>query len=255
MYDLTGKVALVTGGSQGIGLGISEALAKGGAKVFIVDISEETTKIAVNELTNKGLNVSYQICDVQNIGAMNYTFQKIKDEEGHFDILMNNAGVNRRKFSFDYSEDDWDFIININLKSCYFNTINAAKIMQSQKWGRIINTCSITAFMVQAVRSIYGISKAGVLQLTKYLAREYATMGITVNGIAPGWVRTPLNTQYYREHPDEEKAVLAAIPMGCPALPEDIGAAARFLASDEAAHITGHTMVIDCGNLLGNGEI
>lgn len=254
MKKLAGKVAVITGGSQGIGFGISEELAKAGAKIFIIDIVEEAAQKAVASLTAAGYQAEYRVSDVSDLDKMNSIFQEIAKKEGHLDILMNNAGVNKRSPSFEVTEKDWDFIININLKASYFNAVNAARIMKEQGYGRIVNTCSINAFMTAPVRSVYAISKSGVLSYTKYLAREYAPYGITVNSVAPGLVVTPLNAKYFDEHLDEKEAALAAIPQGEPSSPNDIGAAVCFLVSDEAKHITGHTLVIDGGTLLGNGK-
>lgn len=254
MYELTNKVAVITGGSRGIGFGIAQSLAQGGAKVYILDIAEETAQEAVESLHREGLAAEYRLCDVTRKDAVETQLNDIAYREGHLDIMMNNAGVSRRQHSFECAEDDWDFIMNINLKAVFFNSVAAARIMEQQKYGRIINTCSINAFFTAPVRAIYAASKTGVLTITKYLAREYAPMGITVNGVAPGLVLTPLNSKYYEAHPDELDAALAAIPLAKPATPADIGAAVRFLASDAAGHITGHTIVIDGGTLLGNGK-
>lgn len=254
MKKLAGKIAVVTGGSQGIGFGISEELAKAGAKIFIIDIVEEAAKKAAENLTEAGCQAEYRVSDVSDINKMYGIFQEIAKKEGHLDILMNNAGVSKRSPSFEVTEKDWDFVININLKASYFNAVNAARIMKEQGYGRIVNTCSINAFMTAPVRSVYAISKSGVLSYTKYLAREYAPYGITVNSVAPGLVLTSLNNRYYEENPDEMRATLAAIPQGEPSTPNDIGAAVCFLVSDDAKHITGHTLVIDGGTLLGNGK-
>lgn len=242
---LAGKVALVTGASRGIGKAIACKLAREGAKVIInYNGSKEKAEAVKSEIEAAGGQAEVYQCDVSDYTACETLIQTVIKEEGSLDILVNNAGITKDGLLMKMSEEDFDKVLDTNLKGA-FNTIRfASRQMLKQKSGRIINMSSVVGVSGNAGQANYAASKAGVIGLTKAAARELASRGITVNAIAPGFIETDM-TDVLSDKVKE--ASEAQIPLGHFGKPEDVAAAAAFLASEEARYITGQVLHVDGG--------
>lgn len=245
---LAGKVALVTGASRGIGKAIACKLAREGAKVIInYNGSKEKAEAVKSEIEAAGGQAEVYQCDVSDYTACETFIQTVIKEEGSLDILVNNAGITKDGLLMKMSEEDFDKVLDTNLKGA-FNTIRfASRQMLRQKGGRIINMSSVVGVIGNAGQANYAASKAGVIGLTKAAARELASRGITVNAIAPGFIETDM-TDVLSDKVKE--ASEAQIPLGHFGKPEDVAAAAAFLASEEARYITGQVLHVDGGMVM-----
>lgn len=245
---LAGKVALVTGASRGIGKAIACKLAREGAKVIInYNGSKEKVEAVKSEIEAAGGQAEVYQCDVSDYTACETFIQTVIKEEGSLDILVNNAGITKDGLLMKMSEEDFDKVLDTNLKGA-FNTIRfASRQMLRQKGGRIINMSSVVGVSGNAGQANYAASKAGVIGLTKAAARELASRGITVNAIAPGFIETDM-TDVLSDKVKE--ASEAQIPLGHFGKPEDVAAAAAFLASEEARYITGQVLHVDGGMVM-----
>jgi 3-oxoacyl-[acyl-carrier protein] reductase len=245
MFDLTGKVAIVTGSSRGIGRAIALLLARQGAKVVVNSgRSTEAADQVVAEIRAAGgeaINVS---ADVSVAADAERLIKTAIDTFGRLDILVNNAGTTRDTLLMRMSEDDWDAVMDLNLKGTFHCTKAAVRPMLRAKTGRIINITSVSGLAGNAGQANYAASKAGLVGFTRSVARELASRAITCNAVAPGYVPTALTNVLT----DELKAkAVEAIPLGRTGTPEEIAAAVLYLASDEAAYVTGHVLTIDGG--------
>lgn len=242
---LKGKIALVTGAAKGIGRSIALALAADGATVIVnYNGSRERAEKVVEEIHSLGSDGRAYQCNVADAEAVQTMVKTIIEEYGSLDILVNNAGITRDNLIMRMSEEDFDAVINANLKGC-FHTIKAvSRQMLKQRSGRIINIASVVGILGNAGQANYAASKAGIIGLTKTMARELASRGITVNAIAPGFVDTDM-TQVLSEKVRE--AAEAQIPLGRFGKPEDIADMAAYLASEKASYITGQVISVDGG--------
>lgn len=233
--QLNNKVAIVTGGARGIGLSISQNLAKSGAKVFALGRSENI---------DVGDEITYMQCDVSNLESVQEVFKEIQKETGSIDILVNNAGITKDNLLLRMSEQDFDDVISINLKGV-FNTCKAvSRYMLSQKQGRIINIGSIVGTTGNAGQSNYAASKAGLIGFTKSLAKELAARNILVNLLAPGYIQTDMTGKLTEEQIESFKN---NIPLKRAGQPDDISDVVKFFASDESRYITGQVLHVDGG--------
>ncbi|HXP95750.1 MAG TPA: 2-dehydro-3-deoxy-D-gluconate 5-dehydrogenase KduD [Telmatospirillum sp.] len=245
LFDLTGKVAIVTGANGGIGQGIAVALANAGADIAAVarsDMSETAQLIAA---------AGRRFLPIQADLATTGPIARIVDETvawaGQIDVLVNNAGIIRRADSVDFTEEDWDEVMNVNLKSAFFLTQAVAKRMFAQgQGGKIINIASMLSFQGGIRVPSYTASKSGLAGVTRLLACEWAGKGLNVNAIAPGYFATN-NTQQLRDDPDRNAAILGRIPAGRWGIPSDCGGAAVFLASRAADYVHGIVLPVDGG--------
>lgn len=242
---LEGKVAVVTGASRGIGKAIALKLASQGAKVVInYNGSEEKAKEVQAQIETEGGKAVIYRCDVSDYGACQTFIQDVVKTEGSMDILVNNAGITRDGLLMKMSEEDYDTVLDTNLKGTFHCIRFAARQMLRQRGGRIINLSSVSGILGNAGQANYSASKAGVIGLTKSAARELASRGITVNAVAPGFIETEMTavlTEKVRE------SAVAQIPMGAFGTAEDVAEAVAFLASDSARYITGQTIHVDGG--------
>jgi glucose 1-dehydrogenase len=249
---LQNRVAFVTGATQGIGQAIALRLAEEGADVAINarhdDERAATTRERVRSLGRRCMTV---VCDVSRPTAMREAFERAVEELGPVDILVNNAGVEKHASVLDVTEADYDLVLAVNLKGPFFlSQAFAAMCRRVQRGGRIINISSVHEELPFPNFTPYCLSKGGLKMMTRNLAIELAPMGITVNNIAPGAIDTPINAQLTRD-PKLLAPLLANIPLNRLGAPADVAGAAAFLASDDAAYVTGTTMVVD-GGLLWN---
>lgn len=246
--SLESKSALVTGGARGIGRSIAERLAERGADVAIADVLEDEAAATAKEIAqaNKVRTTALSL-DVRDTQAAKEVIDKVIAEFGKIDILVNNAGVTRDDLIMRMGEDDWDFVIDVNLKGAWNCAKAVVRPMMKQRSGRIINVTSVSGLAGQAGQSNYSSSKAGLVGLTKSLARELATRNITVNAVAPGLIPTTLTQDLPQELTD---VLIGAIPLGRLGTTEDIAAAVAFFASDEAAYITGQVLCVDGGMVM-----
>jgi 3-oxoacyl-[acyl-carrier protein] reductase len=245
---LEGKVALVTGASRGIGKAIAIMLAQRGADIavnFAGNVAAaEATVAEIKALGRKAILVK---ADVANTAACADMVEEVIKEFGHLDILVNNAGITRDTLLLRMKEEDWDAVLNTNLKSVFNCTKAVVKYMMKARSGRIVNISSVVGVIGNAGQANYAAAKAGILGFTKTVAKEVASRGITVNAVAPGFV----NTDMTKVLPEKVVANLkAAIPMAKLAEPEDIAKAVAFLVSDDAAYITGQTLHVDGGMVM-----
>ncbi len=242
------QVAIITGAGRGIGHAIALQLASEGARVAVVSRTELNALKTADEINAKhaGMAKAYAV-DVANHAAVKELTEKIVADFSRIDVLVNNAGLTRDGLSMRMSEDDWDIVLNTNLKGA-FNFIQAVqRTMLRQKSGRIINIASVAGLMGNAGQANYVASKAGLIGLTKTIAREMASRGITVNAVAPGFISTDMTDVL----PENIKtSVVAQIPLGSFGQPADIAAAVAFLASTEAKYITGQCLTVDGGMVM-----
>ncbi len=242
MINLTGKVALVTGSSRGIGQATALRLSKAGAAVYVnFSKDSEGAENTVKLLQNGGGTVCADVSDSDAVKAM---FKKIRDESGGVDILVNNAGVLIDEFMMFIKDESWERTIDVNMKGTLYCMKAAARGMISKKWGRIINISSAAGLVGDSQRVHYSGAKAGIIGMTKAAAREMAAYNVTVNAIAPGLIDTELIIEG-----DEKKKekLLGRIPLGRRGEPEDVAGAVLFLASEEASYITGQVLGVDGG--------
>ena len=251
-FDLGGQVAMVTGCFSGIGAGIALALAKAGCDIVGVDRSApDETGEAVRALGRKFTGIEADLSNIQNIPEV---MRKALAGAGQVDILVNNAGIIRRADSIDFSEADWDDVMNINVKAVFFLSQAVARQMierstrfgEAWRGGKIINIASLLSFQGGIRVPSYTASKSGVLGITRLMANEWAGKGINVNAIAPGYIETN-NTEALRQDADRADAILQRIPAGRWGQPADLGGAAVFLASSAADYVHGHTLAVDGG--------
>lgn len=243
---LANKVALVTGGSRGIGRAIALALAKEGAHVVVnyagnQAAAEETAKLITDV---GGISPMLLQFDVAQSSQVDEGFAKIKEQLGTVHILVNNAGISKDGLLLRYKDDDWMQTINTNLSGTFYCARAAAKLMIKNRWGRIVNISSVVGETGNAGQVSYSAAKAGVLGMTKTLARELASRAITVNAVTPGYIETDMNSYFSDEI---KKKMLEEIPLGHAGNADDIAAAVAFLVSEEARYITGHTLAVNGG--------
>ena len=244
MFSLKNKVAVVTGASRGIGKSITETLAKAGAHVVCASRTKNDLDSLVNSLNGQGLSTSYFSCDVSRFEDFKSLIDDTVSNHDSIDILINNAGITKDTLIMRMTENDWDTVIDINLKGVFNGIKCVTRQMMKQKYGRIINISSIVGLIGNPGQVNYAASKAGIIGLSKATAKELASRNITVNTIAPGYISTEMSDAI------EEKTkenLLNQIPLGRIGSPEDIANMALYLASDQAGYITGQTIAIDGG--------
>lgn len=242
--ELEGQIALVTGGGQGIGRAISLALAKDGADVIIFELNSEKTEEVSKDIYRLGRKALSVKVDVSTAEEVEYGFRKAIESFDRIDILVNNAGITKDALIVRMKDEDWDKVLEVNLKGAFLCTRSAVKTMSKQKYGRIINISSVVAFMGNPGQVNYVASKAGIVGLTKTVAKEYATRGITVNAIAPGFIQTAMTDAL----PEQVKeAMLKEIPLGKFGSPDDVASAVRFLALKDSGYITGQVIHVNGG--------
>ncbi|HEX6912985.1 MAG TPA: 3-oxoacyl-ACP reductase FabG [Longimicrobium sp.] len=243
--ELQGQVALVTGGSRGIGLAIARALAEGGARVAVVARDGARAEAAAGELPGEG-HRGYAV-DVADPEACNALVKQVEADFGSLDILVNNAGVTRDNVLMRIKDEDWDAVLDTNLRGA-FNLMRAAsRGMMKKRSGRIINISSVVGVTGNAGQANYAASKAGLIGMTKSVAKELAGRGVLVNAVAPGYIETDMTA----ELPEAARgALMGSIALGRLGKPEDIAPAVRFLAGPGASYITGQVLVVDGGMVM-----
>ncbi len=242
--SLSGKTALVTGAAQGIGRDIALALATDGADVAICDVNLEAAQKTAADIEAKGKKSLALKANVAASGDVTAMVDLVAEKFGRIDILVNNAGITRDGLILRMKDEDWDLVLSINLKGAFLCTKAALKYMTKQRGGTIINIASIVGAMGNAGQANYVASKAGLIGLTKTIAREYANRGITANAVAPGFIDTAM-TKALSDTVRQELA--KQIPMGKLGTPEDVANAVRFLASPWASYITGQVIHVNGG--------
>jgi 3-oxoacyl-[acyl-carrier protein] reductase len=243
--DLTGKVALVTGGSRGIGHAVAQNLARVGASVAILARDGAKAQETARALGN-GAARGYA-CDVADAKQVEQTIALIEKDFERIDLLVNNAGTTRDNLLFRTGEEDWDVVLNTNLKGAFLVTKHAARGMIKRRWGRIINITSVVGISGNKGQANYSASKAGLIGFTKSVSKELASRNVLVNAVAPGFIETELTRQL---SPTWRETLLQAIPMGRLGQGADVAAAVPFLASEFASYITGQVLVVDGGLVL-----
>ncbi|MBM4448410.1 MAG: glucose 1-dehydrogenase [Chloroflexi bacterium] len=247
MFDLSGRIAIVTGGNQGIGFGIARGLAGAGATVVIANRRAAEGQKAAETLRKEGYKAIAVPTDVSQKASIAAMVKEVLKQFRKIDILVNNAGVIIRKPLEDFEEEEWDTIHNTNLRGLFFCCQLVGREMIKRKKGKIINISSILSQITQSGRGVYATAKAGVSHLTRCLAMEWSKYNINVNAIGPGLTITPINEKYFKDNPDDLKKILEGIPIGREAYPRDYAGAAVFLASDASDYVTGQTLLVDGG--------
>jgi len=244
LFELSNKVALVTGASTGLGKGMALGLAEAGADVVLVDyVSSDETAEEIKTMGRKAVSIVANLMTIQPIPSI---VEEAIRTFGKVDILVNNAGIIRRTPALDFSEKDWDEVMAINSKTVFFFCQAAARDMMKRKQGKIINIASLLAFQGGIIVPSYAASKGAAAQVTKALANEWAQHGINVNAIAPGYMATN-NTKALREDSARSKSILDRIPAGRWGIPDDLKGAVVFLASEASNYVNGHILVVDGG--------
>lgn len=249
LFDLTGEIAIVTGGGKGIGKGLATGLADYGATVVILDIDEESGKKAVGEIEAKGVNAVFKKADVTKFNEVHNVVQEIIKEYGKIDILVNNTGTVIRKDVLETSEDEWDKVLTLNLKSHFICAKAVAPSMIERKKGKIIEIGSVSSFLAHPKHTAYAASKGGVRMLIKALAQDLSKYGINVNGIAPGYIKTPM-TEGFLAVKENYDSVVNKIPLRRVGVPEDLIGAVVFLASRASDYVTGHLLPVEGGRMI-----
>jgi len=244
MALLKDKVALITGGAQGIGEAIARKLASEGASIAIIDVNLEKAKATADDIKKLGVETEAYKADVSNTSEVQKVVDEIFEKFKRIDILVNNAGITRDTLMMRMTEQDWDLVININLKGAFNFTKAVTKIMAKQRNGSIINISSVVGLFGNAGQANYSASKAGLIGLTKSTAKEFAIRNVRANAIAPGFIKTAMTDKLSKEVIDK---YLENIPLKTLGTPEDVANAVLFLASDLSSYITGEVIRVDGG--------
>lgn len=247
MRNSTGKIAIVTGGSRGIGREIAAALLKEGMTVVVADILEEELKATVGEFKAQGLNADFFVADLGKVSDIRKMVDYTVEKHGTLDVLVNNAGIQIRKWAVEFEEADWDKLMGVNLKAYYFASTAAANIMMKKGGGSIICISSANSTEYTSKRSLYNISKAATNGLVGTLGVEWARFGIRINAVAPGYVETDMVKQGVKDGIINLEELLTVFPVKRMMRPQEIANAVCFLASDEASGIIGQTIFVDGG--------
>ena len=243
--DFTNKTAVVTGGSRGIGLAIATKLAQGGANIAILYVGDESEGIkAKEELSQYGTKVEQYFCDVSDFESSQKVVEKVIEEFGGIDFVINNAAITRDKLILNMDEKDFDAVIGVNLKGTFNMIKHTYKHFMKKRFGRIVSTSSIVGLNGNAGQANYSASKAGIIGLTKSVAKELAGRGVTANAVAPGYIGTDMTNVLSDKVKDAMKAQIPAKRIGTP---EDVANVVAFLCSDEAAYVTGEVIRVDGG--------
>ncbi len=250
LFDLKEKIAIVTGGNRGIGFAVAAGLAKAGAAVVIANRDADAGQKAALAIRNDGFSAAAVPTDVSQKRSVVNLVARVLEDFGRIDILVNSAGVIDRGPVEDFTEEQYDYIMDINLKGLFFCCQLVGKEMIKQGRGKIINISSNVSQVIQAGRVVYAASKAGVSHLTRGLALEWAKYNINVNAIGPGPTITELNRQYFEDNPADLKERIDSIPMARVGDPQDLVGAAILLAGDGSNYITGQTLLVDGGSTL-----
>lgn len=239
------RVALITGAARGIGATIALALAAEGTDIAVVDYGEKSAaEETLAKIAERSVRVAYYRCDVSDFAAAKATADAVFKDFGKIDILVNNAGVTADKLLVRMEEADWDRVININLKGCFNMIKHVTPYMMRKRYGRIVSISSVVGLMGNAGQANYSASKAGIIGLTKTVAKEFAPRGVTANAVAPGFIKTAMTDALSEE---QKQAMYKLIPLGKLGETEDIAEAVLFLVSDRARYITGEVLRVDGG--------
>lgn len=245
---LNDRVVIVTGGARGIGRAIALSFVRESARVALVDVDKEKLEVLKNEIEREKGKVIAILCDITRSVEVKAMVAQVRNAFGRIDILVNNAGIIRRGTIETVTEEDWDRVIEVNLKGTFNCCKAVVEIMRYQRYGKIVNVSSIAGKMGDITSAPgYGPSKAGMDALTKTLARQLAQYGINVNGVAPHAIETEMSAQWSEER---RKEIIASIPLGRLGKPEDVANAVLFLASDESSFITGEILDVNGGALM-----
>lgn len=246
LFDLNGKVAVITGGNRGLGRSMALALADAGADIVVVGRDLEKNQQVVDEVVQRGRKAMSFATDLRNIPAIQQLVSDVVAEFGKLDILINNAGVSDTHFALDVTEEDWDKVMDLNVKSLFFCCQAAGKVMKEQGFGKIINVASVAGAVGDSGISAYTASKAAVINLTRSLALEWIKFGIHVNAIGPAYIITDLNREAL-SNPKAKDKIIGKTPMKRFGEAEEITGAVILLASDASSYMTGQTVFVDGG--------
>ena len=242
--DLTGKNAVVTGSTRGIGRAIAESLAGAGARVAVVGRDEARAKEAAAAISPEARGFACEVGDIASVTAM---IEAVEKEFGGIDILVNNAGLTRDNILFRLKDEDWDAVMNANLRGAFATIRAASRGMMKKRWGRIINIASVVGLVGNKGQSNYAASKAGLIGLTKSVAKELASRNILANVVAPGFIETDMTAAMTD---DAKKTLFTQIPLERLGKPSDIASLVTFLASEQSSYITGQVFVVDGGMVM-----
>jgi len=249
LFDLTGKVALVTGAAGSIGREYAIALAQNGVHLALVDLRHEALSGLKSELSVYGVKAEIFCCDLKEHAAIVETVSNVINIFDEIDILLNHAGLNIRKPALDYLEDDWHKIVEVNAKGAFFMAQQAGRHMVRRQKGKIINTASVSSFRGHPRLSIYAMTKGAITQMTKVLANEWAPYNVNVNAIAPGYIYTE-QTKHFLSDENVHKSILTKIPQGRIGQPGDLIGTMLFLSSAASDYLTGQTILVDGGRTI-----
>ncbi|MBF0618682.1 MAG: 3-oxoacyl-[acyl-carrier-protein] reductase [Candidatus Omnitrophica bacterium] len=244
---LNDEIVFITGSARGIGRQIAEVFAKEGALVIISDINAESCQKTADEINASGLKADSFPCNVTSLVEVEQTIDKVIEKHGRIDILVNNAGITRDNLFLRMKEEDWDAVLTVNLKGTFNSCKAVSRAMLKARKGKIISIASVIGVMGNAGQANYAASKAGVIALTKSLAREFASRNITVNAVAPGYIKTDMTDKL---SDDVKNKILEAVPLGRMGSPVDVANVCLFLASKEADYVTGQTILVDGGMVM-----
>lgn len=243
--DDTRRIALVTGSGKGIGRAVALALAKQGITIAInYSRSEAAAEETARQIVSFGAECRLFRADVSKSDEVKDLFEQIKGTLGPVSILVNNAGITRDALLVRMKDEDWREVLTLNLEAAFLCTREAVRDMARSRWGRVINVSSVVGLIGNPGQANYCASKAGLIGLTKSVAREYGMRGITANAVAPGWIETDMTASL---KPEIREAMLKSVPAARPGLPEDVASVVAFLASDEASYVNGQTIAVDGG--------
>jgi 3-oxoacyl-[acyl-carrier protein] reductase len=243
-YDMNDKVTVITGSARGIGFALATAFGAAGAKVMVIDLAPEAVEAAVQKLRDLGSQAWGYVGNVTDSAMMEELFARVVAEHGSLDVLINNAGVTRDNLMLRMKEEEWQLVMDINLKGSFICTQKAFKHMMKARKGSIVNIASVIGLMGNAGQANYAASKGGMIAFTKSCAKEFASRGVRVNAVAPGFIETEMTASLPA---DVVAAYAKAIPLAKMGSPLDVAKLCLFLASNESAYITGQTIAVDGG--------